>query len=457
MGEGGVVTSTTITLGVGRRRERLRQRLVLASHWLILLGLVVLTLLTAVLLDQVSRLFLLKIVLAATLTVLPAWIYLQFISSKGPRLYDEFVINLHRLNIDRLGNLPAPPQHTTYFAQWSEANGQVKAACATDTQDNLYRAKFEAVYGRDAVSTRALIDGEEPGASVRDRTQTFTPILLATFLMGIGWALVVQPEVVRQFRLVQTFSGSPSVPYQALGFGFIGAYWFILQDVVRRYYRDDLKTNAYISAITRLVVVALLVTTMGLVPVGTMAQQQVLAFLVGVFPQIGLEVIKAGAHAAFGRFVPTLKTKHPLSSLHGLTIWDQARLLEEGIEDLENLATANLVDLLLSMRMPVARLVDWIDQAILLIHLPDETHDEARSRLQELGIRTATDLEATWAEATPEGRKMLSDTLLGTRTSIVRGCTLLTAVGREANISHVRAFRRRDWLDESESPSPNAD
>jgi hypothetical protein len=448
--EGGVVTATTVTLGVvGRRRERLRRRLILTSHWLILLGLVLITLLTAVLLDQVSRLFLLKLVLAATLTVLPAWIYLQFISSKGPRLYDEFVINLHRLNIDRLGNLPAPPQHTTYFAQWSEANGRVKEACATETRDNLYRAKFEAVYGHEAVSTRSLIDGEDRTASIRDRTQTFTPILLATFLIGIGWALVVQPEVVRQFRLVQTLSGAPSVPYQALGFGFIGAYWFILQDVVRRYYRDDLKTDAYISAITRLVVVALLVTTMGLVPVGTMAQQQVLAFLVGVFPQLGIEIIKAGAHASFGKLVPTLRTKHPLSSLDGLTIWDQARLLEEGIEDLENLATANLVDVLLSMRIPVARLVDWIDQAILLIHLPDETQDDTRSRLQVLGIRTATDLEAAWAEATPEGRAMLSETLLGKRTSTVAGCMLLTALGREASIGHVRAFRGRDWLEQS--------
>jgi hypothetical protein len=418
-------------------------------HWVILLALVAGTLLTAVLLDQQSRLFLLKIVLAAALTVLPAWIYLLFISSKGQRLYDEFVINLHRMRIDRLGNLPAPPQHTTYYAAWKQARQQVVAETGSDTKDNLYRAKFEAIYGLEAVSTRELIDTGRR-RNLRDQTQTFTPILLTTFLIGIGWALVVQPEGVRQYSLVPSFSGLPRIPYEAICFGFIGAYWFILQDLVRRYYRDDLKTDAYISAVTRIVIVAVLVTTIGLIPVGTVEQQQVLAFIVGVFPQVGLEIIKGGIHVAFRRLVPTMRTDHPLSSLDGLTIWDQARLLEEGIEDLENLATANLVDVLLSMRMPVARLVDWIDQAILLVHLPGPTDEnEAYRGLKSLGLRTATDLEAAWAEATPEGRQMISDTIFGSDPGTLRGCALLTAVGREASIVHVRAFRSRDWLEDS--------
>ena len=301
-----------------------------------------------------------------------------------------------------MGNLPAPPQHTTYYAAWTKAHQEVVAQTGCDTKDNLYRAKFEAIYGPDAVSTRGLIDTERR-RELRDRTQTFTPVLLTTFLIGVGWALVIQPEGLRQYSLVPSFSSVPPIPYQAVCFGFMGAYWFILQDLVRRYYRDDLKTDAYISAVTRIVIVAVLVTTIGLIPVGTPQQQQQLAFIIGVFPQVGLEIIKGGIHVAFRRLVPTLRTEHPLSSLDGLTIWDQARLLEEGIEDLENLATANLVDVLLSMRMPVARLVDWIDQAVLLVHLPGRTmEDKASGGLQSLGLRTATDLEAAWAEAPPK-------------------------------------------------------
>ena len=228
-----------------------------------------------------------------------------------------------------------------------------------------------------------------------------------------------------------SFSGLPRVPYEAICFGFLGAYWFILQDLVRRYYRDDLKTDAYLSAVTRLVIVAVLVTTIGLIPVGTLEQQQLLAFIVGVFPQVGLEVIKGGSHVAFRRLVPTLRSNHPLSALDGVAIWDQARLLEEGIEDLENLATANLVDVLLSMRIPVARLVDWLDQAILLIHLPGAAEDQqAYVRSRAMGLRTATDLEAAWSEATSEGKQMLSETIFDTDPGALRGCALLTAVGR---------------------------
>src|SRR4051812_50225826 len=79
------------------KSRRLLGGIVFAVHWLILVALVAGVLVAAVLLDQHSRLFVLKIVLAATLTVLPAWIYLLFISSKGQRLYDEFVINLHQI------------------------------------------------------------------------------------------------------------------------------------------------------------------------------------------------------------------------------------------------------------------------------------------------------------------------------------------------------------------------
>lgn len=440
------MTSTpTASTAFGRQRARTAAWTTSAIHWLLLAALVAAILSPALVLDQPSQLYLLKIALAATLTLFPAWIYLLFIGSKGERLYDEYVINLHRLHIDQPANLPAPPQHTTYYQSWKAAHRAQIESASIGTRDNLYRAKFEAVYGPESVSTRALVD-PDARRTVRHRTQTFTPILLTTFLLGVGWTLVVRPDGLHDVHLIDALSRLPQLPVEPLRFGFLGAYWFIVQDLVRRYYRDDLTTDAYISAVTRVVVVSLLVTTMGLIPLGTPAQQQVLAFLVGIFPQVGMEVIKAGAQAVLARLVPPLKPEHPLSALQGLTIWDQARLLEEGIEDLENLATANLVDVLLSLRVPVARLVDWIDQSILLIHLSTRANQGPRDRLQQVGIRTATDLEAAWAEATDDGREMLSETIFEEHGCVLRGQALLTAVGREASIAHVRAFRARTWL-----------
>jgi len=62
-------------------------------------------------------------------------------------------------------------------------------------------------------------------------------------------------------------------------------------------------------------------------------------------------------------------------------VWYEARLLEEGIEDMQSLATANFVDVILHTRVPVGRLVDWVDQAHLYLHL-DRLEGTSRERKQ---------------------------------------------------------------------------
>src|SRR6266508_2901174 len=243
---------------IGQRpTERLLQ-------WTLLLGVVLLTIVPTVVLEQRSRIFMLKLVIAAILAFLPGWLYMQFIRFKGRSLYDEFVINLFRLRIDQDCNLPAPPQHTSYYPRWKVAHDELQAESKGKTKDNLYRRKFEAVYGRSSVSTSSLIyqDQGQDRSTLRDRTETFSPVLVTTLLLGIGWA-------------------------------------FVLQDLIRRYYRDDLKTGAYISAVARIVIVTLVVTTVGLIPFGSSRQQQIFAFFIGLFPQIGIQALKAALTKAF--------------------------------------------------------------------------------------------------------------------------------------------------------------
>jgi hypothetical protein len=417
-----------------------------AYQWILLACAALATLLPATLLQPHSQLFLLKMAAAALLGVLPGWLYLQFIRFKGRSLYDEFVLNLFRLHIDEYRNLPAPPKHTSYYQLWRDHHEELGAG----TTDNLYRRKFEAVYGRHSVSTLGLIQNQH---KVRDRTETFSPVLLATVVLCIGWTLVLQPEVFRGFDLLggEQLSGGPAVPYEALRFGFIGAYWFILQDLIRRYFRDDLKTTAYISATARVIVVTLVVATVGLLPFGSTREQQILAFFIGIFPQIGVQALKAGLTKTFGRIVPTIKSDYPLSDLDGLSIWDQARLLEEGIEDMENLVTANLVDVMLRSRVPINRLVDWLDQAVLALRLPVSSKDPSpMKRLRGLGIRSATDLERTWASKLSQDPAFHAaiDRALGvepgTGPAVVRA--ILVSLEGEVNLHHVREFKEHEWL-----------
>ena len=67
---------------------------------------------------------------------------------------------------------------------------------------------------------------------------------------------------------------------------------------------------------------------------------------------------------------------YPLDQLDGFNLWYEARLTEEGVEDMQNLTTMNLVDVILHTRVPPGRLVDWTDQAFLLIHLERVDRDE---------------------------------------------------------------------------------
>ena len=104
--------------------------------------------------------------------------------------------------------------------------------------------------------------------------------------------------------------------------------------------------------------------------------------------------------------IPSLHEKQTLDELEGVSLYDRTRPLEEGIENIENLAHHDLIDLVLHTRLPVPRLVDWVDQAILYLHLGIEEReapkegvakeDIGRRNLQllrEHGIRNATGLE----------------------------------------------------------------
>jgi len=123
----------------------------------------------------------------------------------------------------------------------------------------------------------------------------------------------------------------------------------------------------------------------------------VIAFVIGVFPVVAWQVISGAASKVFDVVLPSLQSQLPLNHLDGLTVWHEARLEEEDVENVQNMATADIVDLLVNTRIPVGRLIDWIDQAILLTQLgPENANAEPettrRHRLAKHGIRSASAL-----------------------------------------------------------------
>jgi hypothetical protein len=95
-----------------------------------------------------------------------------------------------------------------------------------------------------------------------------------------------------------------------------------------------------------------------------------------------------------------MREPHPLTRLEVIDLYDRARLEDEGVNNIEALAHHDLVELMLATRIPVPRLVDWVDQAILYLHTVDETgRSIGRDKLRTVGIRTASDLVCVHADS----------------------------------------------------------
>ena len=333
-----------------------------------------------------------------SLSFLPGWLFVRFLDIRVRTLWTEYVLNLHRLGWDHPRYLPKPPPYSPFYLEWSDDNGLLLAH-----QQNIYREKFEAYYGRSVSQIHER-------SKFKVRIETLYPVFVATATMALCWAVVL-PDT--------RFITHPSGAWDVLKYGFLGSYAFVAGMLLRRFFQSDLRPRAYATAVVRIVLVLLIVAVLNQVVGGTSRAELAVAFLIGLFPLDSLRPLLRVTSKALRRVVQPVTLDYPLYQLDGFNLRYEARLNEEGVEDIHSLTTMNLIDAMLSTRIAPSRLVDWIDQAFLLIHLEPTDHDElkmlrredqdaagknlvaerqaesgaqVRLKLRRLGIRTATDL-----------------------------------------------------------------
>jgi hypothetical protein len=278
------------------------------------------------------------------------------------------------------------------------------------------RAEIDAKYGQwldEAFGRRRSEARFLPG--------TRWPILIATAVLTLGWAVALldtkPTTVVGQGNLTALITPTPAAPT----FAFLGAYFFTLNSVLRGFVRGDLRPKTYAQVATRIVGSVVLAFTIERLVTGvggdpSSAGLLTFAFIAGVVPEtvlIRLQETSRGfvrsraARREIDHASRTYETE-PLTRLQGIDIYDRARLLDEGVTNVEGLAHHDLVELLLKTRIPATRLLDWVDQAILFIHCSvtrDEIDDDgepcpsALTQLRGHGIRTATELRRAYDEA----------------------------------------------------------
>jgi len=402
----------------------------------------------------------LRMLAVVVLAFIPGWLYIRFSTYRAAAVWEEYVLYLHRLRFDDPANLPEPLLSSTYHDDWQER----RQGAPADDGTNIYKQKFEAYYGK---GTARSVTDTPP--RLRARADTLLPVLMTTAILGVGWAAVL---------LGPSFSSKHFTTADALRFGFMGAYSFVLQMLVRRFFQSDLRPSAYITATVRVLTVLILVAvvfqaTGGMGPAAGAAT----VFIIGFFPLLGMQAIQRVAAKALRTTVKSLDAPYPLSDLDGLNVWNEARLLEVGVEDMQNLVTANLVDIMLHTRVPMGRIVDWIDQAHLFLHLEQcqcETAADkktcSRTILRRYGIRTATDLEDAFRRSQPEsdgcgalGAVHLTDedenALVEALRWVLNESTskpsvtqaMLKTFEAEPNLDHVRCWKR-SWRTGDERP-----
>lgn len=275
----------------------------------------------------------------------------------------------------------------------------------------LYRTVYTAdditeLYGKSSG------DHHGPYTQASSPIITYVPVYLLTFLLSFGWSLILIPPL-NVAALTETTLQSIIMPQiTPITFGFLGSYVFALNFVFRRYARSDLGPKAYSYLAIRLPITFVLVGLMQVTILPTPAEHAIwtatmnfIAFLIGIVPHTALISLSSrfAQVPLVNSLVASIRNKTPITQLEGITLYDETRLLEEGIDNIESLAHHNLIELIYNTRIPTARLVDLVDQAILHLHtrkLPGMAAGAATplERLREYGIRTATELEQAYAQ-----------------------------------------------------------
>jgi hypothetical protein len=306
------------------------------------------------------------------------------------------------------------------------------------------------------------------------------PIFLTTLLVTLGWLLIFLPigaiEPAREAALYEFLAPAET----AIGFTFLGTYFFALNLIFRRYARGDLTPKAYAHITVRILSSIILVWVISVVSnmVGGEGNASpvllLVAFGVGIFPETGLVVLqdtlqKRSLKLAFS----SLREQHPITRLEGVNLYDYVRLLEEGVENIENLAHYNLIELMLRSRLPTSRLVDLVDQAILYLHVWgalgedtdngwDRREDQALQILGSYGIRTATDLVRVVQVANEDEKEKLLRLLGPDKEDQPRRLNLILLAiqddewldyllhWRELNRSHGRVYSWEDFYSEKD-------
>jgi len=232
-------------------------------------------------------------------------------------------------------------------------------------------------------------------ATTFDPVDLTGPALLLAFLYALGFLLC------ESYLALALCGGSPApfskdfvMAARPFLMTFLGAYIFTVGATIRRIYISDLTKNVFWGGINRVLLsagLAVVISTaykLGADPGKPINQYFYFVFFaIGFLADVFLDWVLETAMKVVNIADAPAKDV-PLRWVKGINVWKVFRLEEEGIENVDNLATADPIDLAVKTQYSLKMLVDWIDQAIAL----DRLGSKALTVRQEGLISGAIDL-----------------------------------------------------------------
>lgn len=237
-----------------------------------------------------------------------------------------------------------------------------------------------------------------------DYRNYYFPLGFITFVLAIAFFLILSSgyPVFHFDTLDKLLLKIPATVF----YGFIGGWFFALFAIIGRYESGDITSSLILHLTCQLLLsggVAFFASTLtaefldpGIAfAAGFVPYQDITDWLRLKFRQkFGIQQQEATDNR-----LPNRARVDSLTAVDGISTEHRERLREEDIRTIQNLAYTNPLYLYLITPYQMQRIIDWIDQAYLLLYVPVATVE----RLSAMGIRGVIELSQV---VSPSGRTL---------------------------------------------------